>query len=312
MRWRLVLLGRQRIKAKGTVMRRETGWRRPEMDPRANAPRQQGDCHLLRLALALLVTGWMSVFCMPLRQVIGQDTTFEPVAATLAEIEKAYGIEIVHRSPTFPVRTSHGNIHGVAASDKAVENYAKLFATEFSLYPPELVRKTRLKRVVFCAELDFAGQRRTAIPDFEHSTLYLDIERAADDRVYVLKVLHHEYYHVIDYADDRLVYEDREWSALNAPEFRYGEGGRSVQDQSDTSVLTDRYPGFLNHYSTTGVEEDKAELFANLMVDPEYVVRRMEHDPVLTSKVHRLKRTLEQYCDRVDTAFWERVTAKRN
>jgi hypothetical protein len=292
-------------------MKRETGWVRPELAPRASHPRYQGCCHFSRLAMALWVAGWVTVYCVPLRQVNGQDTALALVAGTVAKLEQAYDIEIVHRSPTFPVRTSHGNIHGVAASDEAVANYAKLFATEFSLYPPELVRKTGLKRVVFCAELDFAGQRRTAIPDFEHSTLYLDIERSASDRVYVLKVLHHEYYHIIDYADDRLVYEDREWAALNATEFRYGTGGRSVQDQSDTSVLTDRYPGFLNHYSTTGVEEDKAELFANLMVDPEYVVRRMELDPVLTSKVHRLKGTLEQYCDRVDATFWERVTAKR-
>jgi hypothetical protein len=312
MRCRLVWLVRQRLKAKGTVMKRETEWIPPAVAHSASDPRQPGFCQFSRLAVALWVAGWMIVFCVPLRRVNGQDTALELVAGTVAKFEQAYDIEIVHRSPTFPVRTSHGSIHGVAASDDAVENYAKLFATEFSLYPPELVRKTGLKRVVFCAELHFADQRRTAIPDFEHSSLYLDIERAAGDTVYVLKVLHHEYYHMIDYADDRLVYEDREWAALNAADFRYGTGGRSVQDQSDTSVLTDRYPGFLNHYSTTGVEEDKAELFANLMVDPAHVYRRMESDPVLTNKVRRLKLTLEQYCDRVDEKFWERVTAKRN
>ena len=52
------------------------------------------------------------------------------------------------------------------------------------------------------------------------------------------------------------------WDALKPKDFKYGSGGKNAQDISTTSLLTEKYPGFLNHYSTTAVEEDKAEVLA--------------------------------------------------
>ena len=109
--------------------------------------------------------------------------------------------------------------------------------------------------MVLCKELSFAGQRRNAIPDCEHETLYLDVSRGSYSKTYLRGVIHHEFFHIIDFRDDGSVYQDKRWKALNPEKFRYGSGGRTVQDLAKTSVLTDKYPGFLNHYSTTGVEE---------------------------------------------------------
>jgi hypothetical protein len=120
-------------------------------------------------------------------------------------------------------------------------------------------------------------------------------------------VLHHEFFHVIDYRDDGEVYRDDAWAALNPRSFRYGSGGKNAQQRSDTSLLTDRLPGFLTHYSTTGVEEDKAELFAHLLASGPHVRERCERDAVLQAKVERMKKLLADFCPEMDEEFWAKA-----
>ncbi len=226
----------------------------------------------------------------------------EPTA--LEAIARAYQIEVT-ANPTFPVRASYGTIDGKSADRGAVERYTSLFVAEFALYPRELIQRAKLKRVVLCAELSFAGQRRNAIPDFEHDTLYFDVERGASNRTYLRKVIHHEFFHIIDLRDDGQLYADKEWAALNPRAFKYGSGGANAQGVANTSTLTDAVPGFLNHYSTTGVEEDKAEVFANLIVDSAYIEKRIKTDAVLDAKVERMKALMKRFCPDVDELFWD-------
>jgi hypothetical protein len=229
------------------------------------------------------------------------------VRTRLATVGKAYDIEILAADPTFPVRVTHGVIDGKPARVAALERYVPLFAEEFVLYPRSLVKRARLRRIVLCEGISFAGGLRGAIPDWENDTLYVDVQRGAWDRTYLCKVLHHEIFHMIDYRDDGCVYDDAAWVALNPKGFKYGAGGASAQESAQTSLLTNRYPGFLNHYSTTGVEEDKAEMFANMVVDPAYVEGRAKNDPVVEAKAKRMRELLAAFCPEMDARFWEGV-----
>jgi hypothetical protein len=231
------------------------------------------------------------------------------VQSACAELARRDGIEIVALEPRFPVGTTYGKIVGGAASTDESDRYAVLFVREFGLYPPSLIGRCKLKRVVFCKDLAFDGQLRGAIPDFEHDTLYLDVLRGGYDRLYLCKVLHHEFFHIIDYRDDGRLYEDKAWAALNPPGFKYGTGGKHAQKIASARELTDKFPGFLNYYATTGVEEDKAEAFANLIVDSAYVAERVRSDPVLGAKVQALKRSLAKFCPEVDESFWTKAAA---
>src|SRR5262245_8374445 len=82
----------------------------------------------------------------------------KPAEPDLAAVGKTYGLEIVTESPKFPVRITHGVIDGAEAAKSDADSYASIFAFEWSLYPPDLVKKTRLKKVVFCQDLSFAKQ----------------------------------------------------------------------------------------------------------------------------------------------------------
>jgi hypothetical protein len=225
----------------------------------------------------------------------------------LDDLAATYNIEIVTSQINFPVALTYGNIDGRAAEAKELDSYVGLFVQEFRIYPRSLVTNTMLKRVVLCKDLSYAGQRRNAVPDFEHDSLYLEVARGSYDHTYLRKVIHHEFFHIIDYRDDGSLYRDDRWTALNVPGFSYGTGGQNAQGIATSSVLTDQYPGFLDYYATTGVEEDKAEVFANLIVDPAYVESRTKTDPILRAKVQMMWELLRRFCPDMNDSFREKL-----
>lgn len=232
--------------------------------------------------------------------------TVDLTAASRRLIEK-HGVSL-HAPPSVGVKTYHGAITGTAASAKHLNPYLPILLSEWSPYPPQAVRKARLKRIVLCEELAFAGQRRAAIPDYENDDLYFDVKSGRHAESYLRKVIHHEFFHIIDFRDDGNVYVDERWSALNPKTFKYGNGGKNAQNDKIMSQQFSNLPGFLNHYSTSGVEEDKAEIYANMVVSATIVERRAKGDAVIRAKVERMRELLKDFCPEMDERFFISAT----
>jgi hypothetical protein len=227
------------------------------------------------------------------------------IDSAVAEYSAKLSIPIIGSGVTFPVRTYHGQINGYDAGPAMVASYLPILASEWELYPRAAIEKSALRRIILCDGLTFAGQRRNAIPDFEHNDLYLDVARGRYDELYTRRVIHHEVFHIIDYRDDGELYADGRWAALNSTGFAYGTGGENAQNDSSASVMTNERPGFLNTYSMTGVEEDKAEVFANMIVNGKLLAERATADPVLHAKMQLMKELLAKFCAEIDEPFWE-------
>lgn len=225
-------------------------------------------------------------------------------AQALEQFNTKYQITLLQQ-PSFPVKTQYGDINGKIAATADIEAYAKVFFPEWSLYPPELIKKIGLKSVAFCTDLSFAGQARTAIPDMENHILFLDIKRGFYNLLYVRRTIHHELFHFIDFYDDWKLYQDDEWAALNPKDFSYKNGGANAQGDSSGSLLTEAYPGFFTTYSLSGVEEDKAEVFSILVVLATAAKEREKKDTIIAAKIARMKQLLSRFCPQVDEAFWE-------
>jgi hypothetical protein len=258
----------------------------------------------------------LSVFLMTLvcHQVPAQTRA---VAPDIDQTAKKYDLEIVTKTPQFPIKLRSGVIDGSEAKKEDIDSYLPIFLFEWSLYPPDLVKRTGLKKVVLCQKLSFEKQLRTAIPDFENNVLYLDVARGRHDDRYVRKVIHHEFFHIIDLRDDGKLYEDERWSNLNPPRFKYGQGGAKLQSDPTATTTGKDEPGFLNRYAAAGVEEDKAEIFAHMIVEPKMIAERAQKDKYIQVKVERMKELLAEFSSRMDKTFWdsvekaERVDAKR-
>lgn len=180
-----------------------------------------------------------------------------------------------------------------SASGAKLEKYIQLFAKEWSRHEVELVRRSRVKRVVIGRGLKMNGQERAAVPAFDGDTMYYDAELGDYSSNYQRVVIHHEFFHMVDQRM-KLLRRDPEWTALNSPDFKYGSGGDKLRTLG-AGELTDKIPGFLTPYGASAVEEDKAELFAHLLVNRSYVLKRAETDPILARKIELLQNRISKF-----------------
>jgi len=225
-----------------------------------------------------------------------------PIPTTFAEVAKASGValEIVEKPIAW---TGRGYKVEVQAPDPvALAKYEKLFVAEWARYPASVFRKAKVERLVIGAKLAMNGQFRAAVPAFESGTMYYDAEMGSYRPDYQRVVIHHELFHMFDQRMGQMK-RDPEWSALNPTDFKYGDGGHNVRNLG-AGELTDKLPGLLTPYGGAAVEEDKAELFAHLLVSPNFVLARMGQDSVVAQKVSLLKRRMAAYDPSLDERFW--------
>jgi len=203
------------------------------------------------------------------------------------------GIEVDVVAAKFEVSGADYKISGTAPTSEHLDKYLALFTKEWALYPAKLFAKANVKRLVFAENLAVNGQFRGAVPAFDFEAMYYDPSLGSYNPHWQRVVIHHELFHMIDQRM-KLIHKDPEWMKLNLPDFHYGKGGKEMRTRG-VGELTDRIPGFLTPYGMSAIEEDKAELYGHLIVDREFVNRRIAVDPWLAKKVDLLRMRLRGY-----------------
>lgn len=223
----------------------------------------------------------------------------------LQSLQDAYHFKLEEISQPLEWHGDHYVVVGKPASAEKLRSYEPVFAKEWSLYPPSYVIKAEVHRIVFAAGLAVDGQVRAAVPAFDGDTMYYDPELGSYNLHYQRTVIHHEFFHLVDQRMGHMA-KDAEWSKLNPVGFHYGSGGAKMRTKG-VGELTDTIPGFLTPYGTSAVEEDKAELFAHMIVDGPYVKERASKDSVLAAKVDLLRKRLRDFDTEMDTRFWSHI-----
>ncbi len=236
--------------------------------------------------------GALGLACLALLQVPSQ----------LNDIGAKYRVKIEVANAAFTQPAKGYQIAGGKVDSDPLNKYAVLFSKEWNRYPASLISRANVTRIVFCAGLKVDQQERAAVPAFDLDSMYYDPVLGNYNAHYQQTVVHHEFFHMIDQRL-RQMRVDPEWSSLNPTGFKYGTGGKNNRT-TGIGELTKEIPGFLTIYGTTAVEEDKAELFAHMIVDPDFVMERTKTDSALASKVALLKKRLSQFDPGVTEAFW--------
>jgi hypothetical protein len=187
---------------------------------------------------------------------------------------------------------------------ESIDKFLEIILPDINIYPVDFVKKSRLKAIAIVKNIAVQGQRRYAMPDgygnadnciTSDKTLYLDISYLYSGAVYLRSAMHHEYYHLIEANfNGDFYYKDPKWAALNKSGTTYGSGGSDFIKNSKSSVEHPA-PGFLSSYSMSGVEEDKANVFAALMCRDKYkiVLKYIKEDEILKAKFDYMKSFLK-------------------
>lgn len=197
----------------------------------------------------------------------------------------------------------------VADSDLcAFKVYGATMIDEWSKYPVDWIRATKLKDMIFVTTLTVSGQTRAAMPDVGGWDMYYDVRYSGD---YAREVIHHEFDHLLTASYFGTYWpSDPTWQSYNPTGFSYGNGGSScyVNLGSCPSTLHP-VPGFVDFYATTDIAEDKAELYAYLMTDTYHHQLNdwVTSDSNLANKVNDYKQFIASHSPEMSGSYFEDI-----
>jgi hypothetical protein len=250
------------------------------------------------------------IFFFAFFPVVCKADTEKEIRSIISSIERKYSIRLFYKS--IPKATWEG-VKYTKVSQPDMEQllgYLKLFDKELNKYPQQFVKATKLKSVAFVKELSLSGQLRAAVPDYYKGILFLDFARGDYSEIYQRHVIHHEFYHMVEKQFNGDAYwKDPNWIKLNDDDFKYGSGGAFEQGGSNMYEISHPRKGFVNLYSMSAPEEDKAEVYACLFVNGERqkLNEWIKDDDVLKKKVNYLKRFLFTRCEEMNSEYWTKL-----
>ncbi|MBN2192975.1 MAG: hypothetical protein JW751_09180 [Polyangiaceae bacterium] len=232
-------------------------------------------------------------------EVVSERADLEQAAHRLQRLQ---GLTLLLPEREFHLDLSPGAITGGPPPTGSAALTASVVARELSRFPQGSLAAARFRRVLLCAGLAEAGRAIPSLPNYQQ-TLLLDVGSSPE---FLRRLVHHELFHFIDYADDDQVLRDPSWDALNDRYFVYGSGGRAMRDPR-SSYLTHEVPGFVSRYATAALEEDKAEVFSFLMTAPAELTALGQRDVVIGRKMAAVKRQVGAHLPVLDAAFFRAV-----
>lgn len=211
--------------------------------------------------------------------------------------DAATPVAMVIDEPGFPVKTHDGVLNGTAipASRRlAADLYQRRLGDEIRMYPKAFLKRIKLRQVVLCEDLSFDAAKCVSFTDVEHGTIFMNVQSGVND-AQIRWTIHHEIFHQIDYAADGKLDPDPAWESLNPPGFRYSGDVERLQANAVEAARDDVQKGFLNRYAMASPAEDKAELYAFLVLEPNLVRRRMLDDDILRRKAAKIREMVDRF-----------------
>lgn len=221
----------------------------------------------------------------------------------LAKLAADYGVEIQVIDADAKFTRDGYDVTAKPVSDALLEEYEPLFEAEWRKYPPSLMPKVHLKRIVLGRDVRVLNQPRAAVPEFGPGWFWLDADVNTRRPNYGRHALHHDFFHMIDQWDSPNGLQDPAWKALDPVGTPDGPGGWNMQTGNPGALRAD-LPGFITKYATSAVEEDKAEVYSHLLTSTAFISGRAALDPILAKKVVYIKNLVATFEPTMGPSWW--------
>ncbi len=238
------------------------------------------------LIFGLQLVGLLILVDLELRRLA---TPYEGDGPVLAEIDQ---VRIANHPPDWaPIR-------GVRAEAAGADDLLRAFPVvleELGKYRGSVLRRAPLRRVVLCANLTGRERRVGGVTLDGRGVILLDVGLGGPAMGGALRrAIHHEMSHILDDALPHAAERDDQWSRLNPTDFAYGgdEIVRALETLGEDPGGRPDAPGFLTYYAMVSPREDRAELFAAMMIRPEGLRFAVAEDPILRAKCRFLRAEL--------------------
>ena len=212
---------------------------------------------------------------------------YKKIKNLLYQLFTRLGLELVIPENKSNLRAISFEIDGDPPTQSDLDCYTPILFLEFWIYGKSFIKKSKLKKIILLHNINYTNsegtQDRAGCPEYD-LTKSITFAIREKNIAYIRIVLHHELFHFIDYADDQ-DFDDEGWEKLNQKDFEYGEGGNTEREwiKLDKNVM-----GFINHYSTSALEEDRAEIYQYLISCPD---EALNNNDIIVSKRQSVYKT---------------------
>ena len=125
--------------------------------------------------------------------------------------------------------------------------------------------------------------------------IFYDYSRSSGNEQKIRHNIHHEIYHMLGSRHPFWKEHSTDWQVLNRPGFAYNPEEYNPHGQNPINSMAPPEPGFITNYAMASAEEDRAEMYASLMLPEER--RLLEQwalkDKILFRKVELMKEFLK-------------------
>jgi hypothetical protein len=236
-------------------------------------------------------------------------TRAEAVAAVTNYMEQKYGVTFVYKD--LPEPPSPRILYTGAEPDDQDKlfDYLKLFYQELAKYPQSFFHGKDLKIVVFVKKLFVKEKPAEGLFSYQNKVIFFDFLRNDQNALAQRHSIHHEFYHMMDVMQPG--WRDPVWDTFNEPGFSYGPAAvknREAKRGRGYKVFREQ-KGFITPYSMTSAEEDKAEIYASLMIESQNAIlqRWMQDDAILNKKTRYIQNRIKEFCPDMDDAYWQQL-----
>lgn len=217
---------------------------------------------------------------------------YNQIKNDLEELFKRLGMTLFIPKEIYKLVTFSFDLTGNPATEDDLDAYTPLFLMEWWIYGKSFIKQSKLDKIILLHDIKHVTsektQDRAGCPDYNNTrSIILSVKET--NIAYIRIVLHHEFFHYIDYADD-FSYDDDGWEELNEEGFTYGEGGDT---EREWIKLEKDAIGFINHYSTSALEEDRAEIYQYLISCPDEALNN--NDYIVSNKAKRMQEFLNTF-----------------
>jgi hypothetical protein len=224
------------------------------------------------------------------------------IQADLRRIEQKWGITVLWApgSPAPPMPAKVRLVYSYFTDKKIVQfkAFVRMLREEFDIYPEAIVTRLGFGNIYILDEFVFrdvklAGQSFSWLP--KPAVAYgLNSFKPEDanSRAFFSRTTHHEVFHAMErqFTTAGGPLFGANWDALNEPGFKYRIGPNSVgaEGQPTYSKENAGRKGFAEAYGMNIATDDRATLYARMMVEDKAFLARLATDPILRAKTHRL------------------------
>ena len=225
------------------------------------------------------------------------------IQADLRRIEQKWGIAVLWApgSPAPPMPAKVRLVYSYFTDKKIAQfkAFVQMLREELDMYPDAIVSRLGFGNIYILDEFTYrdvklAGQSFSWIskPAVAYGLNSFKPEDTAS-RAFFSRTTHHEVFHAMErqFARSGSPLFGATWDALNEPGFKYRIGPNAVSAEGQPTHTKDNKgrKGFAEPYGMNIATDDRATLYARMMVADQVFYGRLPTDPILLAKTKRLQ-----------------------